>query len=241
VRPQARIGRPVDKRRGSHPLLLPRISNPRGANRVRPTMSFLVAIVVINAVATVGLVLGLRQIDFTKVNRPARLHKTAARLLWRSDPIVPQHEPPNVDVGKFTGIYARAYREFFVDFKEFADVINWWLADKHVASGFRLQDLPKDEVGLIVRYSGPTPGRCFKLYYNQYPVGRLEIHPWSDYTTETPHVWTDVEVDRARNLSYDELTKFLRAIADFVTDADSKSDSRIASRRAIDTALVETL
>jgi hypothetical protein len=197
-------------------------------------------IVVINAFVTFGLVRWLRGIDLTKVNRPARLPKEAAKMLWRSDPIVPKHDPPNVDVRKFTGIFARARQEFFVDFKEFADVFNRWLAEKNVESRFRLEDLPSDDVGLIVRYDGPTPGRCFQLYYNQYPVGRLEIHPF-DYTTATPDVWTDVEINRARYLSYDELTRFLGGIAFFVTDLDPKSDNHIASRRAIDTALIETL
>jgi hypothetical protein len=99
---------------------------------VRPTMSFLVVVVVMNAVATFWLVVWLRQI-----NRPARLNKKAAKMLWRSGPIVPQHKPPNVVVGKFTGIYARSHREFFLDFKEFADVVNRWLAKEFIASGFK--------------------------------------------------------------------------------------------------------
>jgi hypothetical protein len=152
-------------------------------------------IVALNAVVTFFLFV-------EKANRPARLSRKIAKLLWRSDPIVPRHDPPKIDVGKFSHgnpIFereVRSNREFFLDFKEFAGVVNSALAESYVASRFRLQDEPEVEVS-IVRTEGPTPGRCFRLYYNQYPVGRLEIHPWVTYTNETPEVWTDVEINRA--------------------------------------------
>jgi hypothetical protein len=135
---------------------------------------FLVAIVAANAVVTFGLVLWLRQIEITKANRPVRLDKKAAKLVWQSDPIVPRHDPP-----KGPSHYARKGQlKFFADFKEFADIVNSALADSYgntrLPSRFRLQDLPDDEVH-IVRTESPTPGRCFKLYFNQYPIGRLDI------------------------------------------------------------------
>jgi hypothetical protein len=33
-------------------------------------------------------------------------------------------------------------RRFFTDFAEFADVVNWWLADENVGTRWRLQKLP---------------------------------------------------------------------------------------------------
>jgi hypothetical protein len=203
-------------------------------------------IAAINAVATLWLILAGRQMDVIKANRPARLNKKAAKLLWRSDPIAPRHNSPKIDVSKFSGIFARSEREFFLDFKEFADVMNSWLADDFgrnvTPSRFRLQDEPDDEVGRIVRTTGPTRGRCFQVFYNQYPVGKLEIQP-CDYTTETPHVWTDVEIDMARYLRYDELTRFLRDIAGHVTNSNPRhprSDYPEA-RLTIEAALTEAL
>jgi hypothetical protein len=204
-------------------------------------------IMAINAVATLWLILAGRQMDVVKANKPARLNKKAAKLLWRSDPISPRHNPPNIDVSKFSGIHARSEREFFLDFKEFADVVNSWLADDFgrnvTPSRFRLQDEPQAEVGRIVSTAGPTRGRCFQVFYNQYPIGRIEIQPWIDYTTETPHVWTDVEIDMARYLRYDELTRFLRDIAGHVTNSNPRhprSDYPEA-RLIIEAALTEAL
>jgi hypothetical protein len=162
------------------------------------------------------LVRRLWQKDATKTNRPARLIRKAAKLLWRCDPIVPRHDPPKVDVVEFPDVHAYR-RKFFLDFKEFADAMNSWLASfgNQLAPGrLRLQDLPEYEVGRIVPSPGRAAlGRCFRLYYNQYPVGRLEIEPEFGYTTETPHVRTDVEIDMARHLGYHELSNFLREIA----------------------------
>jgi hypothetical protein len=218
----------------------------------------LVAVVVINAVMTVWLAVGLRRVNLTKANRSIPPHKKAAKLLWRTGPIVPRHDPPQIDLGRFKGnLFERAYRDFFVDFKDFADVVNWQLAgkyganadvvywreaDKGVASCFRLQDVPNDDVGIIDRRSGPTPGRSFRVYCNHAPIGWLEIEPsMLDYTTEFPQVRTDVEINGPRLISYGALAKFLWTIADFVTDIDTRSESRIASRRIIETALAETL
>jgi hypothetical protein len=67
-------------------------------------------------------------------------------------------------------------------------VVNWWLADKYVASRLRLQDLPKADLSLNVPRDYPVLGRCFALYYNPTRLGTLEIHPAYKYTTETPKV-----------------------------------------------------
>jgi hypothetical protein len=198
-----------------------------------------VAIVVCNAAATLLIFLGMLGMGFTKANRPVRLPRKATKLLWRSDPIVPKHDPPE-------GPEHDADRVFFEDFKDFAHVINWHLSDKYVGSGFRLEDLPSPHVQVVVfvgsnRERVFPPGRCFKLYYNQYPVGRLQIHPAHGYTTKKSVVYAEVVIDRARNLRYGELMKFLGVIADFVAGRNPESDGHIESRRSIETALVETL
>jgi hypothetical protein len=108
----------------------------------------LVAIVAINAIMT----LSLWRMMATKASRPAGLNKKAAKALWHSDPIVPRHDPPKVVGGDFPSLADEADRVFFDDFKEFADVVNWWFADKYVGSRFRLQELSDGNVRLNIGY-----------------------------------------------------------------------------------------
>ena len=200
----------------------------------------LVAIVAINAVVT----LSLWRMMATKANRPAGLNKKAAKALWHSDPIVPRHDPPKAVGGDFPSLVHDADRTFFDDFKEFADVVNWFLADRYVGSRFRLQDLPDGNVRLNVAHdSGPVAGRCFAVYYNQTRVGRLEMHPsyFPDYTTEAPQVYTSVQIDWSRLLGYRTITEFLDVIASHVTNPSPKSDEYVSARQGIQAALTETL
>jgi hypothetical protein len=206
------------------------------------------AIVVVNAVVTLRLIIALWQM--AKAGSPAaRLPKKVVKLLWHSEPIVPKHNPPKIDVSKISGLGERSKREFFVDFREFAEAVNFDLVSGPSHGGaqshFRLQDEPADDVGFIVPTDGPTPGRLFRLFYNQYPIGSLEIMPvFLGYTTETPHVRTDVEIDMARYLRYGELTRFLETIASAVTKSapfDPRSDYPTQAQLAIEAALTEVL
>jgi hypothetical protein len=200
----------------------------------------LIAIVAINAVVT----LSLWRMMATKASRPAGLSKKAAKALWHSDPIVPRHDPPKAVGGDFLSRLRDADRTFFGDFKEFADVVNWWFADEYVGSRFRLQDLPDSDVRLNIPFdSGPMFGRCFAVYYNQTRIGRLEMHPsyFPDYTTETPQVYTNVQIDWSRLLGYRTITEFLDAIASHVTNGSPKSDEYVSVRQGIQAALTEML
>jgi hypothetical protein len=190
----------------------------------------LIAIVAINAIVT----LSLWRMMATKVSRPAGLNKKAGKALWHSDPIVPRHEKPKV-VGD-------ADTTFFDDFKEFADVVNWWLAD-YDESRFRLQELPDNNLRLNNQVDGgPVFGRCFAVYYNQARVGRLEIHPsFTEYTTQTPNVSTIVQIDWSRFLGYRTITEFLDVIASHVTNSNPKSDEYVSARQGVQTALMEML
>ena len=197
----------------------------------------LVAIVAINAIVT----LSLWRTMATKASRPAGLNKKAAKALWHSDPIVPRHDPPKVVGGDCPSLADDADRKFFDDFREFADVVNWWLSDKYVASHFRLQDLPDAHLRLNVPHDTPVLGRCFALYYNQTRLGRLEIHPAYKYATETPQVYASVKIDWSRFLGYRTITEFLAAIASHVTNSNPKSDEYVSARQGIQAALMETL
>ena len=198
----------------------------------------LITIVVINAFVTLAL---WRQVS-RKANRPFGLNKKAAKALWRSDPIVPRHNPPKVAGGNWSGQARDVDRLFFADFTQFADVVNWWLADEFTKSRFRLQDLPEGDVLLNVDFdSGPRLGRCFALYYNQTDIGRLEIDPSYYYTTENPNVYTSVKIEWPRFLSSHELIKILGAIAMHVTSNNPKSVESLAAGQSIHYALTETL
>ena len=121
------------------------------------TYEVLFIIVIINAVVTLFLV---RKVEGS--NQRPKLNKKAATALWRSDPIIPKHEPPKAAGGDFPSLVGDDDRLFFADFKDFADVMNWWLADKYVASRFRLQDLPDGDLKLNVDFDdGAVLGRAF--------------------------------------------------------------------------------
>jgi hypothetical protein len=178
----------------------------------------LVAIVFFNAGVTFLVVSYLWRLGpdlSARITRPGNPNKKVAKALWGSDPIVPQHDPP-IGPSQYAN---NGDRIFFEDFRQFADVVNSWLGSQEyplhryvpLPSRFRLQDMPNDEVGLIVSTEGPQPGRCFRLYYNQIWVGRLEIHAYLDYTNDNPEVVTDVEMDWARFIQYWEIEAFSEA------------------------------
>jgi hypothetical protein len=200
------------------------------------TYEVLIIILVINAVATLSL---WRKVA-SKSNRGPKLNKKAATALWRSDPIIPKHDPPKTAGGEYSSTARNIDRRFFADFKDFADVVNWWLADEFRASRFRLQDLPTGDLSLNVDHShGPVLGRSFAIYYNQTRVGRLEITCANMYTTENPEVYTNTEIDSARFFGFEELTEFLGDIALHVTSGNS--DERRDTQLSIQSALTRTL
>jgi hypothetical protein len=202
------------------------------------TYDVLGIIVVLNVLATFTL---WRKIASKSSPGPI-LNKKAAAALWRSDPIVPKHDPPKTAGGKFSSLAREDDRRFFADFKDFADVVNWWLAGEFIASRFRLQDLPDGDLSLKVDFShGPTLGRCFAISFNQTRVGRLEISPGIEYRRGVPEVYTNIEIDRARFFGFEELAEFLGAIAWHVTTGNPKSDDYRDALRSINAALTRTL
>jgi hypothetical protein len=199
------------------------------------TFDVLIIIVVINAVATLLL---WGKVAGKSSGRP-KLNKKATTALWRSEPIIPKHRPPKIAGGEYSGLAGDVDRRFFADFKDFADVVNWWLADEFTASRFRLEDLPAGDISLNVDYSsGPTLGRSFAIYYNQTRIGGLEISPGHKYRTDLPEVYTTLQIDWARFFSYAELNEFLGAIRIHVTD---QNEDGINARQSIQSAQINTL
>lgn len=196
---------------------------------------FLAAIVAMNVVATISL---WRIASRTKSDRP-KLKKEASKALWESEPMKLNHHPPNEAGGNFAALATDVDQQFFADFRDFADVVNWWLADEFTASRFRLQDLPEGDLRLNVDFSsGPILGRAFAIFYNQTNVGRLEISPMHDYATPNPQVSTSIEIDWARFFGFDELVQFVGAVAMHVTRSDA---DRLNNYPSIQTAMTKTL
>ena len=91
----------------------------------------LIITVVLNVLATFSL---WRKVS-SKSNRGPTLNKKAATALWRSDPIIPKHDPPKAAGGEFSSLARDVDRRFFADFRYFAYVSNLWLADESVSIG----------------------------------------------------------------------------------------------------------
>jgi hypothetical protein len=202
------------------------------------TYEVLVIIVAINAIVTLSL---WRKVA-SKSSRGPNLNKKAATALWRSEPIIPKPDPPKTAGAEFSSLARDVDRHFFADFKDFADVVNRWLADEFMASRFRLQDLPAGDLSLNVDFNdGPRLGRSFAIYYNQTRVGKLEIAPAHDYGGGSPEVYTSLEMEWARFFGFVELTEFLNVIAWHVTSGNPKNDDHMEARRSIQTAITRTL
>jgi hypothetical protein len=195
-------------------------------------------IVVVNALATFSL---WRRMA-SKANRGPILKKKAAKALWRSDPIVPKHDPPKIAGGQFSSLADEEDRQFFADFRDFADVMNWWLADEYTASRFRLQDLPDGDRSLNVDFDhGPVLGRCFAIYHGETRVGRIEISPGVGYRAARPEVYTSAQIDWVRFFGCGELVGFLEAVAWHVTTGNPNNDDFRDAKLSINSALTRTL
>lgn len=107
--------------------------------------------------------------------RPEKLKKKFRNRLWESEPITPKHEPPPSLSKK--GLFVREHDlQFFSDFEDFANVINWWLTDEYVyphGNPWRLQELPKSELLKLGSPEYPTYGRRYAVFHNQVRIGEM--------------------------------------------------------------------
>jgi hypothetical protein len=132
------------------------------------TFEVLTVIVFLNVIATISL-------WHAAARKPDKLKKKFLSKLRDSKPISPKHRPPkNIGDDAFPSLATREDRLFFDDFRDFADVVNWWLGDEHVGGPWRLQELPDTELRLSLGDSRPSFGRRYDIFYNQVPVGTLE-------------------------------------------------------------------
>jgi hypothetical protein len=201
------------------------------------SFDFLTIVVIVNALATFVL---------WSERRPEKIKKKFRKQLYDTKPITPKHEPPQTIGGKFGSLVSKEDRVFFADFADFANVVNWWLADEHVRSRWRLQELPETELRLhgVFDY-GPTFGRSYAVFYNQVRLGALEVKPRFSYSADDPRVTTYIHLNYVRLLSFETIRDFFAAVAmhacyDSWGGKESK-EYHFEAQQAIDRAMTETL
>lgn len=195
-------------------------------------MTFELFLIFLVVIATIALLW-----DVTR--RPAKKPKKKfLNRLLHSKPITPKHQPSSpLKEGRW-GI-TRGVQQFFADFEDFADVVNWWLADPQVGGPWRLQELADAELNLDVSDS-PTHGRRYAIFHNQERLGTLEVSDFF-YRTEAPRVITRLRLDYVSLLSFDAVRSFLSAIALHTCDARPNSKEYSQATQAIDRAMTEVL
>jgi hypothetical protein len=151
--------------------------------------------------------------------------------------ITPNHQRPNAIGERCAGLVQETDRQFFDAFHSFGDVVNWWLADEHVGSRWRLQELATTELTLG---SGDDPefGRRYEVYCGPKKLGTLEVAANWDYH-EKRNVRALIGLQWVRLLQWETLSDFLGAIAIHICDGDQSSQS--LAQGTINTALAAAL
>lgn len=193
--------------------------------------NWLPTVVIVNAVATIILWQAFATLRRTAARKPPRPNKAFLNTL-NGKPIAPKR----VNADSLPNYASDADKQFFRDFADFGDVVNWWLADKYVDSPWRLQELVDTHLSL----SGgdyPSFGRAFAVFYNQVRIGRLEVSAAKGYCLLDPKVRTEIELDNVRLLSFDTVRVFLSHIVIHVSDQDRKtSQEYLQIQQAIEQA-----
>jgi len=174
---------------------------------------FLAVVVVLNVAATISL-------WQATARKPERLKREFTTALLRRGPITPRHQSPEAIGERFDVLLRDDHWQFFTDFADFAEVVNWWLSEAPGGSSWRLQELPDTELRLQFSDT-PTFGRRYSIFHNQVCLGSIELSPEYKYSTEKPIVNTEIELEYVLLLHYNDITEFLTAVALHVCDEDS--------------------
>jgi hypothetical protein len=198
------------------------------------SFQILTIIVFLNAMATITL-------WQSAARRPETLKKKFLKCVFDSKPITPKHQPPPpLKKGYAVG---KEKLQFFSDFEDFANVVNWYLASPYSDGGpWRLQELPEADLSLHGNFdSGPVYGRNYAIFHNQQRLGILEISDGFQYSAENPDVITHVQLDFVRVLSFDAIRTFLTNIAHHTCDFRPGTKEYFQAEQAIDRAMTEVL
>jgi hypothetical protein len=199
-------------------------------------MSFdvLVAIVIINMLATIALWQTTTTLRRTVQRSPDELKTPFTDALWKSKPITAKHQPPKVIAERFSSLVTETDKRFFRDFEDFADVMNWWFSSRYVESPWRLEELPDTELSDFLSDT-PSFGRRYSIYHNQAKVGMLEVSAHLE-----PNVRAKIQVDYARLLPIFSIRDLFGGIEKHVCDPAERSEGQAAINACLTDALWQT-
>jgi hypothetical protein len=163
-------------------------------------------------------------------NRGDRPKKKVYRDLVHGEPISPKHQRPQAIGDAYPTLAGDIDRQFFIS--EFGDVMNWWFADEHTRSRWRIQELPKTELS-IGFYDSPAFGRRYEIFRGPTKLGAMEISASYPYKVGNKNIQASIELMWVRLLSWDTLTDFLGSVSTHINTAgDSDNFIRIQSAMA---------
>jgi hypothetical protein len=144
--------------------------------------------------------------------------------LVRGPAITPTHSRPE-PINELRWGLSEADRQFFDDFYDFGDVVNWWFAEDYNQSRWRLQEL-KDTELKIGNYDSPSYGRRYEVFCGPTKLGTLEIRAAYKYNVSETNVNASIELQWVRLLGFDTLAEFLGGVATHI-DSSEESGKRI--------------
>jgi hypothetical protein len=173
--------------------------------------------------------------------KPEKIRKEFFDALLHNGPITPRHEPPSALAETWAFWVRDEDRQFFEDFRHFAEVLNSWLAKPfaEMRDSWRLQELPKTELRLVSS-DDPMFGRRYSIFHNQVGIGTLEVESGFEYSTEKPNIVTRIKLDWVRLLRYDDIVGFLTTMAIHVCRREDRAEWRLAIESAMTKALWQT-
>ena len=162
-------------------------------------------------------------------NRGSRPKKKVYWELVKGGPISPKHQRPQVIGDAHPTLADDADRQFFNDFVDFGDVMNWWFSDEHSGSRWRVQELSTTELN-IGFYDSPSFGRTYEVFLGPIKLGRMEISASYPYSHDEKKIRLSIELMWVRLLYWDTLTDFLGSAATHVNSTgDFNNVTRIQS------------
>jgi hypothetical protein len=106
---------------------------------------------------------------------------------------------------------------------------------------WRLQELPDAQLRGLGLPDEPSYGRRYAVFYNQVPVGEIEIAPDWKYSTQNPRVGLHVELELVRLLSFGQVQGFLNAIAMHISEHHPGTLGDLQTSQEIDRAMMSVL
>jgi hypothetical protein len=196
------------------------------------TFEVLAFVVFLNVLATMSL--------WRKCARKPPVPRAVLKALLWGGTITPRHERPRVVGDKYPRLANDYDRRFFADFRDFADVVNWWLAGDG-ASPWRLQELPDTALQLDRHRDGPSFGRRYSLFHNTIRVGTLELSPGLDHiiNQQPTSVHTHVQLKDVRLLPFRSVMGLLTDLAMHLSS--NKPPEALEIRERIHFALTRVL